>query len=50
MDTPPQPSPSSMSPSDERNWSMIAHLSAFVTFVGIPGLVGPLVVRNRAPW
>ena len=30
--------------SDSRNLAMLAHLSAFITFVGIPSLVGPLVV------
>ncbi len=45
METPPpEQQPPQMSPADERNWSMIAHLSALVTFVGIPGLIGPLVV------
>lgn len=29
---------------DSRNLGMLAHLSAFVTFVGIPSLLGPLVV------
>jgi uncharacterized protein len=29
---------------DARNWGAIAHLSAFVQFVGIPAFVGPLVV------
>lgn len=29
---------------DERTWSMAAHLSAFVQLVGIPSVVGPLVV------
>lgn len=39
----PQP-PTSMSDADRKNWAMAAHLSAFVAFVGIPSLVGPLVV------
>lgn len=30
--------------SDSRNLATLAHLSAFVTFVGVPSLVGPLVV------
>ncbi len=30
--------------SDSRNLAMLSHLSAFVAFVGIPSLVGPLVV------
>jgi uncharacterized Tic20 family protein len=39
----PQP-PSPMSDADRKNWAMAAHLSALVGFVGIPSLVGPLVV------
>lgn len=41
----PAPQPSSpMSDADRKNWAMAAHLSALVGFVGIPSLVGPLVV------
>lgn len=29
---------------ESRNWATIAHLSAFVMFVGVPSLVGPLIV------
>lgn len=29
---------------ESRNMGMLAHLSAFVTFVGIPSLFGPLLV------
>jgi hypothetical protein len=29
--------------SDSRNLAALAHLSAFITFVGIPSLIGPLV-------
>lgn len=29
---------------DSRNLGMLAHLSAFVTFVGIPSMLGPLAV------
>lgn len=29
---------------DSRNWGMISHLSAFVMFIGIPSIVGPVVV------
>jgi uncharacterized Tic20 family protein len=39
----PQP-PSPMSDADRKNWAMAAHLSSLVGFVGIPSLVGPLVV------
>lgn len=31
-------------PSESRKLAMLSHLSAFVTFVGIPSLFGPLVV------
>lgn len=30
--------------SDSRNLAMLAHLSAFVVFVGVPSLIGPLVL------
>jgi uncharacterized Tic20 family protein len=30
--------------SESRNWATFAHLSAFVMFLGIPSLLGPLVV------
>lgn len=30
--------------SDSRNWATLSHLSAFVAFLGIPSLVGPLVM------
>jgi hypothetical protein len=39
---PPPPQP--MSDADRKNWAMAAHLSAFVAFIGVPSLVGPLVV------
>ncbi len=29
---------------DSRKLAMLGHLSAFITFIGIPSLVGPLVV------
>ena len=29
---------------DARNWAILSHLSAFVSFVGIPSLIGPLAV------
>jgi uncharacterized protein len=29
---------------ESRNWATIAHLSALVMFVGVPSLVGPLIV------
>ena len=37
------PAPHEASP-NSRNLAMLSHLSAFVAFVGIPSLVGPLVV------
>jgi len=30
--------------SDSRNLALLSHLSAFITFVGIPSVVGPLVM------
>ncbi len=30
--------------SDVRNWATLSHLSGFVTFVGIPSALGPLVM------
>lgn len=30
--------------SHDRTWPVLAHLSQLCTFVGVPGLVGPLVV------
>lgn len=29
---------------DERNWGLLAHLSGFVWVLGVPGIVGPLIV------
>lgn len=39
-----QPYRQPMSPVEERTWAMAAHLSALVMVIGIPSLVGPLVV------
>jgi uncharacterized protein len=40
--------------SDSRNLGLLAHLSAFVTFAGVPSFVGPLVVwlwkRDQDPF
>jgi uncharacterized Tic20 family protein len=39
--------------SESRNWATLSHLSAFVAFLGIPSLVGPLVMwllRRDDPW
>lgn len=32
------------STADTRNWATLSHLSAFVTFIGIPAALGPLVM------
>lgn len=29
---------------ESRNWGAIGHLSAFVQFIGVPSLIGPLIV------
>jgi uncharacterized protein len=58
---PPEPipgapaAPASTGPdSDSRNLALLGHLSAFVMFVGIPSVVGPLVVwlikRDQDPY
>lgn len=36
--------PSTEISSDTRNWAVLSHLSAFVMFLGIPAVVGPLVM------
>ena len=33
-----------MSDPDRKNWAMAAHLSALIAFIGVPSLIGPLVV------
>jgi uncharacterized protein len=30
--------------SDEQTWRVLAHVSAFIQFLGIPSVVGPLVI------
>jgi len=40
--TPQTPRP--LSDTERKNWAMAAHLSALIIFVGIPSLIGPLVV------
>lgn len=43
--TPVQPPPPGSVPSaDSRNWAVAAHLSSLVMLLGIPSLIGPLVV------
>ena len=29
---------------DARNWATLSHLSAYVAFLGVPSLIGPLVI------
>ncbi len=50
---PPPPAPTeppamygsgTLQPQEERTWSIAAHASALVTLVGIPSVIGPLVV------
>ncbi len=53
MGTPSAPAP--IAPSAEtKNWAMLAHLSALVMLLGIPSLIGPLVVwlvrKDQDPW
>lgn len=52
--TPPYSPAADGPPADARNWAMAAHLSSFLTFVGIPWFVGPLIVwlvkRNDHPF
>jgi len=36
--------PAPQVPSDQRNWATLTHLSAFSTFLGVPPVVGPLVM------
>jgi uncharacterized Tic20 family protein len=40
----PAPYRAPISSADERMWAMAAHLSSLVMLVGIPSLIGPLVV------
>lgn len=53
--TPPSAPPPAAAPStDSRNLGALAHLSALITLVGVPGFVGPLAVwlwqRERDPF
>ncbi len=36
--------PTTQISNDARNWATLSHLSAYVAFLGIPSLVGPLVI------
>lgn len=38
------PAATTVTTSESRNWAVGSHLSAFVTFLGIPGLLGPLAI------
>lgn len=42
--TPPVAAPRPMTDVDRKNWAMAAHLSALIAIIGIPSLIGPLVV------
>lgn len=43
--TPPiPPAPRGMTDAERQNWAVAAHFSALVAFLGIPSVVGPLVV------
>lgn len=44
MDTPPPTRAPGPAPATDRTWPVLAHLSQFCTFIGIPGFLGPLVV------
>lgn len=49
----PPPIPAAAPTKDERTWGLIAHVSQFVTFVGVPGFLGPLVVyflKSESPF
>lgn len=52
--TAPQPeAPYPQVTTDARNWATLSHLSSFVMFLGIPALIGPLVMwllRRDDPW
>jgi uncharacterized Tic20 family protein len=42
---PPAPQPFKASgPQDERMWGMFCHLSVLIGLIGVPGLIGPLVI------
>ncbi|MDJ0924398.1 MAG: DUF4870 domain-containing protein [Acidimicrobiia bacterium] len=48
----PQPTPQVVT-NDSRNLATASHLSAFIMFLGIPSLVGPLLVwlfKKDDPW
>jgi hypothetical protein len=36
--------PTSQISNDARNWATLSHLSAYVSFLGVPSLIGPLVI------
>lgn len=41
---PPVATPQPMTDADRKNWAMAAHLSALIAIIGVPSLIGPLVV------
>lgn len=51
---PPSPAYGQMSPNEERNWAMGAHLSALVAAWAALGVLGPLIVyllkKDESPW
>lgn len=45
--------PATQIASEKRNWATLSHLSAFVMFLGIPAVIGPLVmwlIRRDDPY
>lgn len=47
------PAPANGVSVDAKNWAVMSHLSAFVMFLGIPSIVGPLVtwlVKKEDPY
>ena len=52
-DTAPSPTATPQVASEAKNWATLSHLSAFVMFLGIPSVVGPLVMwllRRNEPY
>ena len=43
-DTAPAPAASPQIAGEAKNWATLSHLSAFVMFLGIPSVLGPLVM------
>ena len=53
-ETPPAVNPPQQMTRDSQNWATAAHLSAFIQFIGVPSLIGPLLVwlmkRDEDPY